>query len=233
VARSCTAGRCRTATFPQGVARPVCKAPILPQNPGLPEPVSEGERRSCVPTIRPMLDTLQQLAGSAFMQRLTLWLNHVIASESAAVERLRPHAGRFIRLQPTGWPSLLPPLPSLAFMVTPAGLLEWVQAPAADTPDLQLGFDASNPARLFVEGLVGHRPAVSVVGDAALATDVNWLMENLRWDVQEDLARFVGAGPAHELARVGSWLAAGMREALGTLAALAGRAGDGRGPGAR
>ncbi|WP_330835730.1 hypothetical protein [Piscinibacter sp.] len=162
------------------------------------------------------------------MQRLTLWLNHVIASESAALERLRPHAGRFIRLQPQGWPSLLPPLPSLAFLVTPAGLLEWVEAPPSQAPDLLLSFDAANPARLFVEGLAGQRPPVAVVGDAAFATDINWLMENLRWDVQEDLARFIGAGPAHELARVGGWLAGGMRDALGALAAFAGR-----GPGPR
>jgi ubiquinone biosynthesis protein UbiJ len=169
-----------------------------------------------------MFDTLQQLGATAFMERFTLWLNHVIAGENAAMMRLRPHAGRFIRLQPTGWPSLLPPLPSLAFGVTPAGLLEWVRA-APGQPDLLLTFDASNPARVFVEGLAGQRPQVSVVGDAALATDINWLMENLRWDVQDDLARFIGPGPAHELARIGGRLGAGMRDALDALGALAGR----------
>jgi ubiquinone biosynthesis protein UbiJ len=170
-----------------------------------------------------MFDALQQLAASAFMQRLTLWLNHVLASESAAMQRLRPHAGRFIRLQMTGWPSLLPPLPELCFAITPAGLVEWCGADAPATPDLSLTIDASNPARTLAQGLTGQRPAVDVSGDAALATDVSWLMDNLRWDVQDDLARVIGQAPAHELARVGGMLAGGLRDAVGALAGLAGR----------
>jgi ubiquinone biosynthesis protein UbiJ len=170
-----------------------------------------------------MFETLQQLASTAFMERFTLWLNHVIASEAVAVRRLAPHTGRSIRLQATGWPSLLPPLPELSFVVTPAGLLEWTPNQPARTPDLELTVDASNPARSVMEGLAGRRPAVGIVGDAALATDVSWLMDNLRWDVQDDLARFIGPGPAHELARIGVTLATGLREALGTLADLAQR----------
>ena len=170
-----------------------------------------------------MFDTLQHLAGTAFMERLTLWLNHVIASEDAAVQRLRPHAGRFIRLQLTGWPPLLPALPDLSFAVTPAGLLEWPATPAA-TPDLLLTVDAANPARMVVEDLSGQRPPVAVVGDAALATDVSWLMDNLRWDVQDDLARLIGDAPAHELARIGAMLAGGVRQAVSSVSSLAARA---------
>jgi len=48
-------------------------------------------------------------------------------------------------------------------------------------------------------------------------------MDNLRWDVEDDLARFIGDGPAHELARIGGALAAGLREAVGMLAGLVGR----------
>jgi len=189
--------------------------------------MSAGVARGAVPTIRPMLENLQQLAASAFMQRATLWLNHVLSSEEAAVQRLRPHAGRFIRLQMEGWPSLLPPLPELSFAITPAGLVEWCggQAPAA--VDLRLTIDASNPARTLAQGLAGQRPAVEVVGDAALATDVSWLMDNLRWDIQDDLARVIGEGPAHELARIGSKLATGLREAVATLAGLAARVAGG------
>ena len=174
-----------------------------------------------------MLDTLQQLAASAFMQRLTLWLNHVLAGESAAVQRLRPHAGRFIRLQLTGWPSLLPPLPELCFAVTPAGLVEWCGNEVPQNIDLRLCVDASNPARTLAQGLAGRRPAVEVAGDAALATDVSWLMDNLRWDVQDDLAQLIGQAPAHELARLGATLAGGMREAVAALAGFAGRVAGG------
>jgi ubiquinone biosynthesis protein UbiJ len=170
-----------------------------------------------------MLQALQQLAATAFMERSTLWLNHVIAGEMVAVQRLRPHAGRRIRLQPSGWPSLLPALPELSFTVTPAGLLEWTPAPAATAVDLELTLDASNPARSVVEGLAGRRPVVGIVGDSALAADVSWLMDNLRWDLQDDLARLIGDGPAHELGRLGGRLAAGLREAVGALASVARR----------
>jgi ubiquinone biosynthesis protein UbiJ len=176
-----------------------------------------------------MLDTFQQLAASAFMQRLTLLLNHVLAGESAALARLRPHSGRFIRLQMTGWPALLPPLPDLTFAITPAGLLEWIGADAPANVDLRVTVDASNPARSVAQGLSGQRPAVDVSGDAALATDVSWLMDNLRWDVQDDLARVIGDAPAHELARLGGKLAAGMRDAVGALAGLAARVAGGAG----
>ena len=93
--------------------------------------------------------------------------------------------------------------------------------------DLRLTIDASNPARTLAQGLAGQRPAVEVAGDAALATDVSWLMDNLRWDIQDDLARVIGEGPAHELARIGGKLAAGLREAVAMMAGLAARAAGG------
>lgn len=181
-----------------------------------------------------MLDTLRQLASQAFMQRLTLWLNHVLAGEEVAMQRLRPHAGRCIRLQMNGWPALLPPVPELAFTITPAGLLEWNGDTVPATVDLSVNVDASNPALAMARSLSGERPSVEISGDAALATDVSWLMDNLRWDVQDDLARIVGDAPAHELARIGQRLAAGLREAVTALAGIATRvAGSAQGPGPR
>lgn len=181
-----------------------------------------------------MLDTFQQLAASAFMQRLTLVLNHVLAGEEAALQRLRPHAGRFIRLQMNGWPSLLPPPPELSFQVTPAGLLEWTGPQAPPVVDLRLSLDASNPARALAQGLAGQRPAVDIAGDAALAADVSWLMDHVRWDIQDDVARLVGDGPAHELARMGRLLAGGLRTAVSALSGLAAQAtGASREPPAR
>jgi len=168
-----------------------------------------------------MFDTLQQLAASAFVQRFTLWLNHVLASEDAAVARLRPHAGRNVRVELTGWPSLLPAPPVLSFAVTPAGLLEWTGDQPLAAADLQLTVDASNPALMLAQGLAGQRPAVGISGDSIFATDLNWLMDNLRWDVEDDLARFIGDAPAHELARIGRPIAQAARGAIGALAGLA------------
>jgi ubiquinone biosynthesis accessory factor UbiJ len=171
-----------------------------------------------------MLHTLQQLVGTALMERFVLALNHVLAAEPAAVARLRIHAGRSICLHLTGWPSLLPALPELSFAVTPAGLIEWLSAGPLADPDLRVTLDASNPARLVAQGLSGKRPPVDIAGDSRLATDVSWLIDNLRWDMQDDLARIVGPLAANELARVGRTLAGGLRDAVAALGTLAARA---------
>jgi ubiquinone biosynthesis protein UbiJ len=176
-----------------------------------------------------MFQTLQQLLGTAVMERFILVLNHVLTAEPVAVERLKRHAGRCIRLQLSGWPSLLPALPELAFTVTRAGLIEWCAAGAPPEPDLCVTIDASNPARMVARGIGGQRPPVDVAGDAGLAADVSWLIDNLRWDAADDIARVIGPGAAHELARIGRLLADGLRDAVGRFRTLASRArGDAR-----
>ncbi len=172
-----------------------------------------------------MLHSLQaqfeSLVTPALAQRLTLLVNHILASEAVATERLRPHAGRRLRLVLENWPALLPPPLPLNWRVTPAGLLEWAgeaessapSSPAASA-DLTLRLDASNPAALLAGGLLKRAPTVQVEGDAHLAGDVNWLMQNLRWDVAADLERLFGPALAQPLHRLGGALAAGLRVAV-------------------
>jgi ubiquinone biosynthesis protein UbiJ len=181
----------------------------------------QGVARCAVPTIRAMLEALNALVAPALMERLTLVANHVLAGEPVAAERLRPHHGRSIRLHFDGWPSLLPAPPSFAFRVTPAGLLEWRGADPPDNADLQVRVDASNPALLMADLAAGVAPAVELRGDAAFATDINWLIANLRWDAEADLERFFGARVAHQIARIGAALARGMRGALRSASELA------------
>ena len=159
-----------------------------------------------------MLDSLQALLAPALMQRLTLVVNHVLGAESQATERLKPHAGRVLRLELTSWPRLLPPPPALAFRVTPAGLMEWCPDEAA--ADLRLSIDAGHPAALALRALSGEMPLVAIEGDAQLAADVDWLTRNLRWDVAADLERLFGPMAAHELHRLGRGLVKGLRAAL-------------------
>lgn len=161
-----------------------------------------------------MLHTLNKLVAPAAMQRLTLLLNHVLASEPVAAERLRPHAGRRLELQLLRWPSLLPQLPALVFAITPAGLLEWRGEEGGPAADLTLRMDASNPALLLTQTLGGVQPTVDIEGDAALAGEVNWLMQNLRWDLAADLERVFGPAVAAALVSVGGALAAALRTAV-------------------
>ena len=77
--------------------------------------------------------------------------------------------------------------------------------------ELQLQIAAANPALLVARLAAGERPEVGVQGDAQFAADVNWLADNLRWDLEADLARVVGALPASQLVGLGAALAAGLR----------------------
>lgn len=164
-----------------------------------------------------MLAFVQSL-GATVMPRLVLLVNHVLSAEPMAVQRLRPHAGKRIRLQLRDTPPLMSWLPSaLTVVVTAAGLLDW-HADAADTADLVVTVDASHPAQALAGAAAGRRPRIEVAGDAAFAADVSWLIDHLRWDVQDDLARVLGDVRAAQVMGVGTAVAAGLRHALRTPA---------------
>ncbi len=161
---------------------------------------------------------IESLVTPALAERLTLLFNHVLASEPLATQKLLPHAGRQLQLVLQGWPALLPAPPALIWRVTPAGLLEWSGAANADAApgavDLTVRIDAGNPAALVARGLFGQVPPVQVEGDAQLAGDVNWLTQNLRWDVAADLERLFGPALAQPLQGLGAGLAEGLRRAV-------------------
>jgi ubiquinone biosynthesis protein UbiJ len=161
-----------------------------------------------------MLHALNTLLAPAVMDRLTLVINHVLSSESVATDRLKGHAGKSVELLPVGWPSLLPPPPVLAFRISPAGLLEWDGPERRGAADLALRIDTSNPVGIVSRALAGEMPAVDIDGDALLAGDVNWLLQNLRWDVGADLERLFGPLAGPQLHRLGSALAGALRTAV-------------------
>ena len=158
-----------------------------------------------------MLQNLHALLAPALMDRLVLVVNHVLAAEPAAVQRLKPHRGRVLRLDLLQWPRLLPAPPPLAFIVTPAGLVEWCREPA--DADLWVRLDAINPAALAFQALTGNMPPLVIEGDVQLASDLDWLLKNLRWDVADDLEKRFGPTVAHELHRLGASLASALRGA--------------------
>lgn len=158
-----------------------------------------------------MLSNLQALMVPPVIERLVLLINHVLQSEPAAMARLAPHAGRIIAVEVMRWPSLLPSPPPLHVRITPPGLLEWCGVAERPAPDLSVQIDASNPALLAMSTLAGDPPRLEIAGDAALATDVQWLVDHVRWDVEADLDRLFGPLVARQLGRLGSALAAGLR----------------------
>lgn len=174
-----------------------------------------------------MLHNLTTLLAPPVLERLTLVLNHVLAAEPQAAERMRVHQTRIIELELDGWPALLPAPPPLAWRVTPAGLLEWCGMQPQGTAELRAHLDASNPVLLLAGALTGERPALRVDGDAQLAADVDWLLNNLRWDVAADLERLFGRTMGAQLHRLGRSLAGALRSALRAAEPLIERFGPG------
>jgi ubiquinone biosynthesis accessory factor UbiJ len=152
------------------------------------------------------LPSLSPLLMPALQDRLVLLINHVLSREPIAAQRLRPLAGRGLVVHLARWPALLPAAPDLILGVTPAGLFERLDAAPPGTGGLRIEVDAANPARLALGALTGDAPNVSVQGDAAFAGEMHWLMDNLRWDIEDDLATLLGPLAARQLAQFGRTL---------------------------
>ena len=170
-----------------------------------------------------MLEAVKALAERSVMERVVLLVNHVISAEPVALDRLRSHATRTVQFELSGWPTLLPALGPFVFRVSPAGLLEWRPEANALPADLRVAVAAGNPALALTRIVAGERPAITISGDAAFASDLDWLIDNLRWDLQDDLAKIVGDAPARQIGKVGGWFASALRDGAKLLRDLAAR----------
>ena len=144
-------------------------------------------------------------------QRVVLFLNHVLMQEKEAMDRLVRQKGRIARVQ---WRVY-----SMALVITPAGLLNLV--PEAAVPDLRLEVTENSPFALAQTALRGDKPAIRIEGDVQLAAEINWLVDQVRWDVEEDLARVIGDAPAHTLAQFAGRAAQTLRQFVGSRMAAA------------
>ena len=147
--------------------------------------------------------------------RIVLLVNHVLSREPVATQRLAQHAGRRIRIELTGQPSFLPALPPATVALTPAGLFELdPQADPAGPCDLRVALALPDAPQLLATLAGDTRPRVAIDGDAALAGEMQWLVDNLRWDIEGDLAAAIGALPANQVMRLGRAVAAALRSGL-------------------
>lgn len=126
-------------------------------------------------------------------QRLVLLLNHVLMQEPEAMARLARQSQRSAQMQ---WREF-----TIDLMATPAGLLDL--APPGLRADLLLTVEESSPLSLIGKTIAGEKPGVRIEGDVQLAAEVNWLVDHVRWDIEEDLSRVMGDVAAHRLASIG------------------------------
>jgi ubiquinone biosynthesis protein UbiJ len=122
-------------------------------------------------------------------RRLVLTLNHVLMQEPEAQARLKRQTGRVVEAR---WRSF-----TMRLAATPAGLLELASASAA--PDLTLTLTEESPWQLAQAAVRGDKPPVRIAGDVQFAAEINWLVDHVRWDMEEDLSRLVGDAPAHAI----------------------------------
>lgn len=142
-------------------------------------------------------------------RRVVLLLNHILSQEKEATNRLARQKGRVVHMQ---WRFL-----AMELVATPAGLLD--RAPNGAKPDLVLAVTEESPLALAQAALRGDKPAVRIEGDVQLAAEVNWLVDHVRWDMEEDLSKVIGDAPAHALGQAARGMAAALRQFLGAAAA--------------
>ena len=149
------------------------------------------------------LDNLQPpvWVKDELLNRLLLLLNHVLASEPQATARLARQKGQRIELH---WRET-----RLQLQPTAAGLLD---RGAFEGFDLRLSVLDESIGTLASTVMQGQKPRVRIEGDVQLAAEINWLIDNVRWDVQEDLSRLIGDAPAHMLSQGARQLVAAVKQ---------------------
>lgn len=141
-------------------------------------------------------------------RRIVLLLNHVLMQEKEATARLARQKGRVVLLQ---WRTF-----HFKLQATPAGLLD--RASPGAVADLTLSVTEESPVALVQSALLGNKPAVRIEGDVQLAAEVNWLVDHVRWDVEEDLARILGDAPAHAMGQAVRRVAQALRQFMAARA---------------
>ena len=137
--------------------------------------------------------------------RLVLLLNHVLQREPEAQARLKRQVGRVVEAH---WRQF-----SVRLQATPAGLLDL--APEASPADLTVTLSDESPFSLARAAMRGEKPPVRIAGDVQLAAEVQWMVDHVRWDIEEDLSRVFGDAPAHAMGEVMRRITAAMRQFIG------------------
>jgi ubiquinone biosynthesis accessory factor UbiJ len=134
-------------------------------------------------------------------------LNHLVARESWAQERLRRHPGQQAEIIAGTF--------RLRLGLGSEGLFE--TAAAGKEPAVTITLPDDFPAKMLVDRDQLFASA-RIAGSADFAETLAFVFRNLRWDAEDDLAAIVGDIPAHRLVQAGRQLVAWQAGALKNLA---------------
>src|SRR5687767_9868007 len=116
-------------------------------------------------------------------------INRLLRSNTWALERLRPHAGKHV----------LVVCGPMRFSAAIGESGELAPARAESTPDATIGVTPGLLMRFAARDDTAWREA-SVTGDVELAAAIDHVRRNLTWDYEEDLSRVFGDVAAHRMA---------------------------------
>ncbi len=134
-------------------------------------------------------------------------INRLLRQNSWALERLRPFAGKVIRVE------CFPLTLLLGIGETGAA----VSAPPDSAPDLTTRLSPGVMLRLAARDTSAWND-IAVDGDPHMATALNHIARNIRWDVEEDLSRVFGDIAAHRMVETGRKLDNWGRQGADNLA---------------
>lgn len=154
-----------------------------------------------VEKVEPLFSSVGEAAQSfsaPLREKLLLIVNHVVAQNHDATERLKSYAGRTVVFESALW--------SWPLVITPAGLFEegdaHVNGRAASSSQalmpvgLRIKMKTNSPIALVETLLKEGRPLFDLDGDADLAAVFAWLSNHLHWDYERDFSAILGDSPA-------------------------------------
>jgi ubiquinone biosynthesis protein UbiJ len=118
-------------------------------------------------------------------------VNHLLARESWACERIKPYAGKTARLACAPF--------ALSLVVQPDGFVAATEEAQARHFDVTIAVPPDAVPAFLQGGQAAVMKHVKIEGDAEFATTIAKLAEHLRWEPEEDLARVIGDAPAHRV----------------------------------
>lgn len=134
-------------------------------------------------------------------------LNHLIEAESWAQARLAAHSGAQLAIDAGVF--------AVRLGIDERGLFQ--EADQARQPDVCITLPPDVPVRFLLDR-DSLFSSVKLGGSADIAESLAFVLRNLRWDAEADLASFIGDIPARRLALLAREIALGIQRALGRAA---------------
>ncbi|HEY7986284.1 MAG TPA: SCP2 sterol-binding domain-containing protein [Methylophilaceae bacterium] len=143
------------------------------------------------------------------------FLNHLLAQQPWAKDKLCVYAGKTVRLE-------IPPI-SLLLLIESNGEFSALNTDLKNysAPDATLVLPPFAALRMALHGTL-DTSQITMQGDTELAASVGKVLRELSWDVEEDLSHLVGDIPANKIISMGKqFLQQGKQQSANLAAMLA------------